>query len=52
MDDFYALGPFGFRGPAAAHVPNQLTQPADGVRTTQLIAPGDACASNDFWPTP
>jgi tRNA A37 threonylcarbamoyladenosine synthetase subunit TsaC/SUA5/YrdC len=48
MNAFYALGPFGFRGPAAAHVPGQLTQPADGVRTTQLIAPGYACASNDF----
>jgi tRNA A37 threonylcarbamoyladenosine synthetase subunit TsaC/SUA5/YrdC len=48
MSAFYALGPFGFRGPTAAHVPDQLTQPADGVRTTQLIAPGYACASNDF----
>jgi tRNA A37 threonylcarbamoyladenosine synthetase subunit TsaC/SUA5/YrdC len=48
MGAFYALGPFGFRGPAAAHVPDQLTQVAGGVRTTQLIAPGYACASNDF----
>jgi hypothetical protein len=48
MDACYTLGPFGFRGPAAAHLPDQLTQPADGVRTTQLIAPGYACASNDF----
>ncbi len=48
MDACYALGPFGFRGPAAGHVPSHLTQPADGVRTTQLIAPGYACPSHDF----
>jgi hypothetical protein len=48
MDAFHALGPFDFRGPVAARVPGQLTQPADDVRTTQLIAPGYACASNGF----
>lgn len=42
MADLNALGPIGFRGPAAAHVPSHLT--VDG--TVQLITPGDACPSN------
>jgi tRNA A37 threonylcarbamoyladenosine synthetase subunit TsaC/SUA5/YrdC len=42
MADLHALGPIGFRGPAAAHVPAHLT--VDG--TVQLITPGDACPSN------
>jgi len=42
MADLHALGPIGFRGPAAAHVPTHLT--VDG--TVQLITPGDACPSN------
>jgi tRNA A37 threonylcarbamoyladenosine synthetase subunit TsaC/SUA5/YrdC len=45
---FMALGPFGFRGPAAPHVPDPLTSPRDGVRTTQVIVPGLACPSNLF----
>jgi 2-isopropylmalate synthase len=46
MDDFYALGPMGFRGPAAHHVPGQLTSLDDEIRTTQVIAPGYRCPSN------
>lgn len=42
MADLHALGPIGFRGPAASHVPGHLT--VDG--TVQLITPGDACPSN------
>jgi hypothetical protein len=42
MDDFLALGPIGFRGPAAAIVPEHLT--VDG--TAQWISPGHACRSN------
>ena len=42
MADLHALGPIGFRGPAAAHVPAHLT--VDG--TVQLITPGDICPSN------
>lgn len=42
MADLHALGPIGFRGPAARHVPEHLT--VDG--TVQLISPGDACPSN------
>ena len=48
VDTFYGLGPFGFRGPAAAHVPDHLTYPDAGVRTAQVIAPGYACPSNHF----
>jgi hypothetical protein len=46
MDDFLALGPIGFRGPASARVPEHLTVMDDGVRTAQLISPGLACRSN------
>jgi hypothetical protein len=44
MDDFLALGPIGFRGPAARIVPEHLT--ARG--TVQLISPGHACPSNQL----
>ncbi|MBO9556277.1 hypothetical protein [Cellulomonas sp.] len=54
VDAFGAVGPFGFRGPAAAHVPPGLTawegadRPGAGTRTTQVIVPGDACPSQRF----
>ena len=48
VDAFYNLGPFGFRGPAAEHVPNHLTYLEADVVTTQVIAPGYKCPSNDF----
>jgi hypothetical protein len=48
VDTFFGLGPFGFRGPAAAHLPEHLTFIEDGVRTAQVIAPGYACPSNEF----
>lgn len=46
MDQLFTLGPFGFRGPAADHVPAHLTLTDAGVRTVQVIAPGYACPSN------
>jgi tRNA A37 threonylcarbamoyladenosine synthetase subunit TsaC/SUA5/YrdC len=42
MADLHALGPIGFRGPAAAAVPEHLA--SNG--TAQLISPGDRCPSN------
>ncbi len=48
VDAFSALGPFGFRGPAAAHVPPGLTAQDAGTTTTQVIVPGDACPSQRF----
>jgi hypothetical protein len=42
MSDLQALGPIGFRGPAAGHIPAHLT--VEG--TVQLITPGDVCPSN------
>jgi tRNA A37 threonylcarbamoyladenosine synthetase subunit TsaC/SUA5/YrdC len=48
MDDFYALGPMGFRGPAAHDVPGHLTSLDDELRTTQLIGPGYRCPSNEL----
>jgi hypothetical protein len=48
MDALFDLGPFGFRGPAAPHMPEHLTSQDGGIRTTQIIAPGYACSSNRF----
>jgi hypothetical protein len=48
MQSLFQLGPFGFRGPAASHIPAHLTQVDDGIATTQVIAPGYACPSNGF----
>jgi hypothetical protein len=48
VDTFFALGPFGFRGPAAPAVPPHLTFPEGGINTAQVIAPGYACPSNRF----
>lgn len=48
VDELLHLGPFGLRGPAAAHVPAHLTAVAHGVDTVQLIVPGYSCPSNAF----
>lgn len=48
IDDCFERGPAGFRGPAASHMPDHLTSPDNGVRTTQLIAPGYRCTSNQL----
>ncbi|MCC6984067.1 MAG: citramalate synthase [Bauldia sp.] len=48
MDDLFELGPFGFRGPAAAHIPAYLTSRDADIRTTQLIGPGYRCLSNEL----
>jgi hypothetical protein len=48
MDELYSLGPFGFRGPAAPGVPAHLTSLDAEIRTTQLIAPGHRCPSNEL----
>jgi hypothetical protein len=48
VDTFFGLGPFGFRGPAAAAVPPHLTFPEGQITTAQVIAPGYACPSNSF----
>ena len=43
-----ALRPFGFRGPAADHVPADLTAQDGDTTTTQVIVPGDGCPSQMF----
>jgi hypothetical protein len=48
MADFTLLGPIGFRGPAAAVLPDHLTVLDHGIRTAQLIMPGDGCLANDL----
>lgn len=39
------LGPFGFRGPAAGHLPSHLTKGEGAVRTAQVIGAGARCPS-------
>jgi hypothetical protein len=46
FDRLFELGPFGFRGPAGTHIPDHLAAFDGPYRTTQVIAPGYACASN------
>ncbi len=48
IDTFLGLGPFGFRGPAAPHVPSHLSALDADVLTAQVIAPGHRCPSNAF----
>ena len=48
LDVFFGLGPFGFRGPAAAGIPAHLTFAEGELSTAQVIAPGYACPSNEF----
>ena len=46
MTEFHALGPIGFRGPAASRVPDHLAVVDGGMRTAQHISPGVRCRSN------
>ncbi|MBV9578469.1 MAG: hypothetical protein JO057_07765 [Chloroflexi bacterium] len=46
IDRLFSIGPFGFRGPAAAHIPEHLAAYDGEIRTTQVIAPGYGCPSN------
>jgi 2-isopropylmalate synthase len=48
MDELFALGPMGFRGPARAAIPAHLSSLDCEIRTTQLIAPGERCPSNEL----
>ncbi|ROS23989.1 hypothetical protein [Cellulomonas sp. PhB150] len=48
VDAFGEIGPFGFRGPAAAHLPAGLTAPDGTAPTVQVIVPGRACPSQLF----
>jgi len=48
VEAFGAVGPFGFRGPAAGHVPAGLAALDGHLRTAQVIVPGHACPSQAF----
>lgn len=48
VDALLAVGPIGFRGPAADPLPDHLCQDDGGIRTTQVIAPGWSCPGNAF----
>jgi hypothetical protein len=48
MESLLRLGPFGFRGPAAPGMPGHLSADDAGLRTTQVIYPGQHCPSNGF----
>lgn len=42
-DNLLSLGSFGFRGPAAAHLPGHLTVLGPEGRWVQVIVPGYRC---------
>jgi tRNA A37 threonylcarbamoyladenosine synthetase subunit TsaC/SUA5/YrdC len=46
MEAFLNRGPVGFRGPAAADLPDHMTGRDGEVRTAQTIVPGYRCPSN------
>lgn len=48
VDDLLGRGPIGFRGPAAACLPEHLTSMDGPIRTAQLITPGYRCPSGDL----
>jgi tRNA A37 threonylcarbamoyladenosine synthetase subunit TsaC/SUA5/YrdC len=46
MEAFLNRGPIGFRGPAAADLPDHMTGRDGAARTAQTIVPGYRCPSN------
>lgn len=48
MDQLLCMGPFGFRGPAADHLPDHLTARDRAGRWAQVIVPGYRCPGNAF----
>jgi hypothetical protein len=48
IDALFEMGPFGFRGPAARHIPAHLSALDGAIRTTQIIGAGYRCRSNVF----
>ncbi len=48
IDRLLEVGPFGFRGPAADHLPDHLTTIEDDSRTVELIGAGYRCPSRRF----
>jgi hypothetical protein len=48
IDALFEMGPFGFRGPAAPHIPAHLSVVDGDTRTTQIIGAGYGCRSNVF----
>lgn len=46
MTELHAIGPIGFRGPAAAGIPRHLSAMDGDIRTVQHISPGVRCRSN------
>jgi hypothetical protein len=48
IDALFEMGPFGFVGPAAGHIPAHLSTLDGDIRTTQIIGAGYRCRSNVF----
>jgi hypothetical protein len=46
IERLHGLGPFSFRAPAAAHLPDHLVTWRDGVRTALVVVPGRDCPTN------
>ena len=53
LDALVGLGPIGMRGPATDTIPDHLSAWDKGVRTVQVVLPGQGCPSNilvdDCW---
>lgn len=49
LDALLALGPFGFRGPAAPDVPEHFTTLDGGVRTVTVVAAGYPAQAAEFF---
>ena len=46
LDALVGLGPIGMRGPATDTIPDHLSAWDGGVRTVQVVLPGQGCPSN------
>jgi hypothetical protein len=46
IERLHGLGPFSFRAPVAAHVPDHLVTWCGGIRTALVIVPGLYCPTN------
>jgi hypothetical protein len=46
IERLHGLGPFSFRAPAAAHIPDHLVTWCGGIRTALVIVPGHYCPTN------
>jgi hypothetical protein len=46
IERLHGLGPFSFRAPVAAKIPDHLVTCCDGIRTAVVVVPGQYCPTN------